>query len=178
MRAFTDSLRSKLLHDKVEVRLTMVQLPAVNTPHYQWAENKLGVEAQPVPPIFQPELAAEAIHFAATHRRREVWVGASTIRTILGDKLAPGLLDRYLSHVVFDQPEVPRPERASNLWTPIPGDRGAHGPFEFRARGRDPIARVGTWLGAAGVQAVALAAAAAGVFATGLAVAALARRIR
>jgi len=178
VRAFTDALRGELIHDKVDVRLTSVQLPAVNTPQYQWAENKLGVEAHPVPPIYQPELAAEAIHFAATHRRREVWVGASTIRTILGDKLAPGLLDRYLSKVVFDQPEVPRPERASNLWTPIPGDRGAHGPFEFRARNRDPIARVATWLGAAGVQAIAVAAAAAGVIATTFAFAALARRLR
>jgi NADP-dependent 3-hydroxy acid dehydrogenase YdfG len=178
VRAFTDALRSELKHDRVDVRLTMVQLPAVNTPHFEYAENKLGFEAQPIPPIFQPELAAEAIHFAATHRRREVWVGASTIRTILGDKLAPALLDRYLSRVVFNQPEVPRSDRVSSLWRPIPGDRGAHGPFEFRARNRDPVARVGTWLGGGGIQTIALAAAAAGVIASGLALAALARRFR
>jgi NADP-dependent 3-hydroxy acid dehydrogenase YdfG len=179
VRGFTDALRSELIHDRCDVRLTTVHLPSVNTPQLRWCENKLALEAQPVPPIFQPELAAEAIHFAARHRRRELWVGASTIRTILGQKIAPGVVDHQLAHRVFDQQDtaLARPERPSSLWNPVPGDHGAHGPFEFRARGRDPVARLSIWLGAAGVQAVALAAGVATVAATGLLGRMLVRRL-
>lgn len=171
VRAYTDALRCELIHDRCEVQLTTVHLPAVNTPQLRWCENKLAVEVQPVPPIFQPELAAEAVHFAATHRRRELWVGASTIRAILAHKLAPGRFERRLAHRVFDQQETALPvrrERPSNLWDPVPGDHGAHGPFEFRARGRDPIARASIWLGAGGVQTLALVASVAAIAATGL----------
>lgn len=165
IRAFTDALRSELLHDGIDVHLTMVQLPAVNTPQFRWCENKLGVEAQPVPPIFQPELAAEAVHFAARHRRREVWLGLSTIKAIMGQQLAPGLLDRHLATAGFELQStgVPLRERASNLFAPVPGDHGAHGQFELRSRKRDVVARVGTWLGAAGVQALAATLLLAGV---------------
>lgn len=180
VRAFTDALRGELAHDNVHVHLTQVLLPAVNTPQFRYAENKLGVEAQPVPPIFQPELAAEAIHFAATHARRELWVGGSTIATIVGHKLAPGLLDRHLARTVFDHQSaaMTRSPRPSNLWRPVPGDHGAHGPFEFRARQRDPLTRVASWLGAGGVQAIGAAVAVAGIAATTLAAAALFRRLR
>lgn len=160
IRAFTDSLRSELLHDRIDIHLTMVQLPAVNTPLFRWCENKLGVEAQPVPPIFQPELAADAIHFAAHHRRREVFLGTSTIKAVLGGKLMPGYLDHRLAKLGYEgqATEVPRaPGRPVNLWSPVAGDHGAHGHFELRARRRDPIGRLGTWLGAAGVQAAAIA---------------------
>lgn len=159
IRAFTDALRSELAHDRIPIHLTMVQLPAINTPQFRWCENKLGVEAQPVPPIFQPELAADAIHFAAHHRRREVWLGASTIQAILGQKVAPGLLDRYLARrgVEGQLTGVPRPPRPTNLFSPVPGNHGAHGDFEFRARRRDLLARAGSWLGGAGVQALAVA---------------------
>lgn len=161
VRAFTDSLRSELVHHGLSIHLTMVQLPAINTPQFRWCENKLGIEAQPVPPIFQPEIAADAIHFAAHHRRREVWLGASTIQAILGQKVAPGILDRYLARrgIEGQLTGVVRPPRPSNLFEPVPGDHGAHGEFEFRARRRDPLARVGTWLGAVGVQALAATAA-------------------
>ena len=180
VRAFTDALRGELTHDNVHVRLTQVQLPAVNTPQFRHAENKLGVEAQPVPPIYQPELAAEAVYHAATHRRRELWVGASTIATILGHKLAPALLDRYFARTVFDHqdPAIAREPRPSNLWQPIPGDHGAHGPFEFRARQRDPLTWITSWLGAGGVQAIGTVAAIAGIAAATLAGAALVRRLR
>lgn len=170
VRAYTDAVRSELIHDHCDVQLTTVHLPTINTPRLRWCENKLAVEAQPMPPIFQPELAAEAIHFAAHHRRRELWVGASTIRTILAHLLAPGRLDRRLARRVFGPTEtaLARPDRPSNLWQPVAGDLGAHGPFELRARRRDPIARASIWLGASGVRSVALAAGVVAVAATGL----------
>lgn len=158
IRGFTDALRSELLHDGMPIELTMVQLPAVNTPQFRWCENKLDVEPQPVPPIFEPEVIADALYFAAHHPRREIFIGASTIRAILGQKIVPGLLDRYLSSVGYEGQSsgVPRRdgERPSNLFEPVAGDHGAHGDFGLRARKRDVIARVGTWLGAAGVQTV------------------------
>jgi NAD(P)-dependent dehydrogenase (short-subunit alcohol dehydrogenase family) len=160
IRAFTDSLRSELAHDRSKVRLTMVQLPAVNTPQFSWCENKLGVEAQPVPPIFQPEVIADAIHYAAHHRRREVFVGVPAIKAILGQMLIPGWLDRYLAHAGYSGQTTgvrlrPRP---SNLFTPVAGDHGAHGYFELQARSRDPIGRLGVRLGAAGVRVAAIGA--------------------
>ena len=172
IRAFTDSLRSELLHDGSDIRLSMVQLPAINTPQHHWCENKLGVEAQPVPPIFQPELAADAIYFAAHHRRREVWVASSSIKAILAQKLAPGLLDLLLAKRGYtgQMTERRRPWRPSNLWAPVAGDHGAHGDFELVARKRDPIARLETWLGAFGVQAAAVAFATAGVAAVAFAI--------
>src|SRR6185312_6364763 len=98
VRGFTDALRSELIHDDSAIGLVMVHLPAINTPQFDWALNKTGRRAQPVPPIFQPEVAARAIYFAAMHpERREVWVGISTIKAIIANKLAPGLLDRYLA---------------------------------------------------------------------------------
>ncbi|MEJ7601959.1 MAG: SDR family oxidoreductase [Kofleriaceae bacterium] len=154
IRAFTDSLRSELHHDQIGIELTMVQLPAVNTPQYDWCENKLPVAPEPAPPIYQPELAADAIWFAAHHPRREVWVGGSTIRAILGHDLMPGLFDRYLARVGFAS-GLRRPTRVSNLFGPVPGDHGAHGTLELRARNGGVGARVGTWLGAAGIRAAA-----------------------
>ena len=101
VRGFTDSLRTELLHDGVNVHLTMVHLPAVNTPQFDWALNKMGKRPQPVPPIFQPEVPARAIVFAAFHHRREVWVGMPTVKTILANRVAPGLLDRLLAKVGY-----------------------------------------------------------------------------
>ncbi len=97
IRGFTDSLRSELIHDRLDIKLTMVDLPAVNTPQFDWALNKTGRRAQPVPPIFQPEVPARAIYFAATHPRRQIWVGFPTVRAILANRIAPGLIDRYLA---------------------------------------------------------------------------------
>lgn len=139
IRGFTDSLRSELLHDGVDVHVTMVQMPALNTPQFDWARNKMPRQPQPVPPIFQPELAAEAIVFAAGARRREVYVGGSTVKAIIGNKLAPGLLDRYLARFGYSSQmadEAAMPDRPDNLFAPPPGDRGVHGRFDARALSR------------------------------------------
>lgn len=139
IRGFTDSLRSELLHDRLNIHLTMVQMPALNTPQFDWGRNKLSKRPQPVPPIFQPEIAAEAIVFAAYARRREVWVGGPTIKAILGNKVAPGLLDRYLAHDGYTaqlSAEPADPSAPDNLFEPVPGDRGAHGRFDNRASPR------------------------------------------
>ncbi len=96
IRGFTDSLRSEIIHDKLDVHLTMVDLPAVNTPQFDWAMNKMGDKAKPVAPIYQPEVPARAIFFAATHRRRQVWVGYPTVQAILANRIAPGA-DRQIS---------------------------------------------------------------------------------
>jgi NAD(P)-dependent dehydrogenase (short-subunit alcohol dehydrogenase family) len=135
---FTESLRTELLHERSAVHLTIVQLPALNTPQFEWTRSRMPRQAQPVPPIFQPEVAAEAIVWAATHRRRELQVGWPTVKAIWGDKLVPGLVDRYLARTGYDaqQTDEPAPEdRPDNLWTPVPGDHGAHGRFADRSRG-------------------------------------------
>ncbi len=137
IRGFTDSLRSEIIHDKLRVHLTMVDLPAVNTPQFDWALNKMGQRAQPVPPIFQPEVPARAIFFAATHKRRDVWLGFPTVRAILANRVAPGLIDRYLAKAGYTGQLTDQREPAdapANLFEPVPGDYGAHGRFDNRAR--------------------------------------------
>jgi hypothetical protein len=137
MRGFTESLRCELIHDKSKVRVTMVQLPALNTPQFGWVKSRLPRKAQPVPPIFQPEIAAEAIHFAARHPRREFYVGWSSAKAIIANKIAPGLLDHFLARTGYDSQQYDGPEnpsRAHNLWEPIAGDQGAHGDFDARAK--------------------------------------------
>ena len=138
IQGFTEALRTELIHDRSGVKVTMVQLPALNTPHFSVVKSRLPRHPQPVPPIYQPEVAAQAVVWAADNPdRREHWVGAPTVRTLLGDKLAPWLLDRYLARTGYDaqQTEEPvEPERPSNLWEPLPGDRGTHGIFAAEAR--------------------------------------------
>ena len=137
IRGFTDSLRSEIFHDGLDIQLTAVDLPAINTPQFDWALNKMGVKAQPVAPIYQPEVAARAILFAATHRRREIWLGFSTVKTILANRCAPGLLDRYLAKVGYSGQLTREPlpaEAPANLFEPVPGDYGAHGRFDAKAR--------------------------------------------
>jgi NAD(P)-dependent dehydrogenase (short-subunit alcohol dehydrogenase family) len=139
IQGFTDSLRTELLHEGSGVAVTMVQLPALNTPQFDVVRSHLPRKAQPVPPIYQPEVAARAIVHAARHpRRRERWVGGSTVLTILGNRLAPWALDRYLARTGFESQMTDQPEisRRDNLFEPIPGDRGAHGRFDDRAHGR------------------------------------------
>jgi NAD(P)-dependent dehydrogenase (short-subunit alcohol dehydrogenase family) len=134
---FTESLRAELLHDQSHVRLTTVQLPALNTPQFDWARSRLPRRAQPVPPIFQPEVAARAIVWASRHPRREVWVGGPTVKAIIADKVAPGLADRYLAWTGYaaQQTDEPAdPDRGDNLWQPAAGDYAAHGRFDHRAR--------------------------------------------
>jgi short-subunit dehydrogenase len=134
VRGFTDALRSELIHDGSAIRLVMVHLPAINTPQFDWALNKTGRRAQPVRPIFQPEVAARAIFFAAMHpKRREVWVGSSTVKAIIANKLAPGLLDRYLADAGYrgQLTEETQPENApANLFATVEADVAAHGRFD------------------------------------------------
>ncbi len=137
IRGFTDSLRSEIIHDGLDVQLTMVHLPAVNTPQFDWALNKMGRKAKPVAPIFEPEVAARAIYFGATHRRREVWVGYPTVKAILGNRVAPGWIDRYLAKAGYagQLTDTPLPDDApSNLFQPVPGHATAHGRFDDQAR--------------------------------------------
>jgi glycogen debranching enzyme/NAD(P)-dependent dehydrogenase (short-subunit alcohol dehydrogenase family) len=134
---FTDSLRSELLHDGVDVRLIVVHLPALNTPQFEWSLSKLPRQPQPVPPIYQPEIAADAIVWAAHHARREVCVGGPTVLAIEGQKIVPGLGDAYLAKTAYESQqacEKSPPDRPSNLFLPVAGDHGAHGRFDDRAR--------------------------------------------
>lgn len=136
LRGFTNSLRSELIHDRSGVRLTMVQLPAVNTPQFDWTKSRLSKKAKPVPPIFQPEVAAEAIYWAAHQERREVWVGSPAVKAIIGNKIVPGLLDRYLACTAYTGQQTDEPEdrdKPNDLYEPLAGDHGAHGPFDDRA---------------------------------------------
>ncbi|MEE6262675.1 SDR family oxidoreductase [Plantactinospora sonchi] len=139
---FTESLRCELLHDRSGVRVTMVHLPALNTPQFDWVLSRLRNRPQPVPPIYQPEVAARAVVYAADRPgRREYWVGGSTVGTILGNRLFPGLLDRYLARSGYgaQQTDEPAdPDRPVNLWRPVDDggglDPGAHGAFDDRSR--------------------------------------------
>ncbi|HEY7201239.1 MAG TPA: SDR family oxidoreductase [Candidatus Dormibacteraeota bacterium] len=165
IRGFTDSVRTELLHGGSRVWITMVQLPAVNTPQFDWCRSRLPRHPQPVPPIYQPEVPAEAVHYAAHHRRREVYCGASTVAVILGSKLVPALADRYLARTGFDSQQIPDlpvpPDRPDNLFRPVPGRAATHGMFDDRARGRSSQlwATTHRWalLGAASGVAVAVA---------------------
>lgn len=160
IRGFTDALRSELLHDGVAIELCMVQLPAVNTPQFGWCLNRMPRAAQPVPPIFQPELIADALYRASRHPRREILLGWPTIQAVIGNKLAPGIADRYLASRGYDGQLTDRPNThpPANLFAPVPGDPGARGAFDDRARSSDAIARAATVLGAAGTQAILAAA--------------------
>ena len=137
IQGFMDALRCELLHDGSHVQVTMVQMPALNTPQFGWVKSRLPHKAQPVPPIYQPEVAAAAIVQAAHHPRREFYVGFSTVKAIIGNKLVPGFADWYLARTGYQsqQTNVPAvPNRPNNLWKPVPGDHGAHGTFDARAR--------------------------------------------
>lgn len=141
VQGFLDSLCSELIHDGSDVQVTMVQLPALNTPQFNWVRNKMPLKTQPVPPIYQPEIAADAILYAADHNEREVYVGYPSMQAIIGDKIAPGLLDRILASKGYSSQMRQEPEdeeRPDNLWEPVSGDAGAHGVFDDRARSWSP----------------------------------------
>ncbi|HEU4674201.1 MAG TPA: SDR family oxidoreductase [Candidatus Limnocylindrales bacterium] len=137
---FTDSLRCELIHDGSNVRVTAVHMPALNTPQFGWVRSRLPDKAQPVPPIFEPEVAARAILHAAKHPRRELFVGGPTLLAVWGQKLLPNVLDWYLGQTGYaaQQTDVPRPDRPDNLDAPVDEaeDRGAHGRFDDRAKER------------------------------------------
>jgi NAD(P)-dependent dehydrogenase (short-subunit alcohol dehydrogenase family) len=139
VEGFCDSLHCELLHDQSNVRLTMVQLPALNTPQFAWVKSRLAHKVQPVPPIFQPEVAADAVVWAAHHDRRSLMVGMPTVEAIVGNKIAPSLLDSYLARIGFAAQttcEREVPGRPDNLWAAVDDshDFGAHGTFDDRSR--------------------------------------------
>jgi len=139
VKGFSESLRTELLHDASKVRVTQVHLPAVNTPQFTWSRAKLPHEPQPVPPTFQPEVVADAVLYAATHDRREIWVGAPTALAIVAEKVAPDVADHYLASHGYESQQTKRPldpHRPDNLFEPVPGDHGAHGPFDDLAKDR------------------------------------------
>jgi NAD(P)-dependent dehydrogenase (short-subunit alcohol dehydrogenase family) len=143
-QGFHESLRTELLHDRSGVQVTMVQMPAVNTPQFSWVLSRLPRQAQPVPPIYQPEVAARAVVYAADHPgRREYWVGGTTAATLLANAVVPGLLDRYLARTGYSAQQTPEDKPADqpvNLWEPADGsggrDFGAHGLFDDRSHAR------------------------------------------
>jgi NAD(P)-dependent dehydrogenase (short-subunit alcohol dehydrogenase family) len=168
IRGFTNSLRSELIHDRNRIHVTMVHLPAVNTPQFSWVKSRLRHKAQPVPPIYQPEVPAEAIYWAAHHHRRELFVGVPTLKAIEANKILPGALDRYLADSAYtgqQTDEVREPGAPDNLWEPLDGelgyDHGAHGSFDSRSRSACPevwIAENREWFGvlAAGITGLGI----------------------
>jgi NAD(P)-dependent dehydrogenase (short-subunit alcohol dehydrogenase family) len=137
IRGFTDALRVELIHDRLPITLTMVQLPGINTPQFDWALNRMPHRARPLPPVYQPEVAAEAIVFAARSNRREIFVGLPTWQAILGNKLAPWWMDRILARKCYAEQfrsELAGAEAAGNLFAPTAGHQEAHGSFGTEAR--------------------------------------------
>ena len=138
---FTDSIRCELIHDNSNVQITMVQLPAVNTPQFSWVKSRLPDKAQPVPPIYQPEVIADAVTWVTDHYRRELFIGMSTVIAIQGNKLFPALGDRYLGKTGYKSQQTGQPadpNKPNNLWKPVDEQRdyGAHGAFDSRASSR------------------------------------------
>jgi NAD(P)-dependent dehydrogenase (short-subunit alcohol dehydrogenase family) len=136
IQGFMDSVRCELLHEQSKVQVTMVQMPALNTPQFRWVKSRLPHKAQPVPPIFQPEVGAAAVVWAAHHPRRELYVGWPTVKAIVGNKLVPGVGDWYLARDGYQSQQTDEPadpNQPNNLWEPLPGDHGAHGVFDRRA---------------------------------------------
>ncbi len=162
---FTDSIRCELIHDHSNVHITVVHMPALNTPQFSWVKSRLPRKPQPVPPIYQPEVGAKAVVYAAHHRRREIWVGGSTVEAIFGNRLAPEALDIYLGRTGYDAQQYngpADPNRPNDLWEPVPGDHGAHGEFDDRASDyslelRADLNRKWIVLGALGAAGVGLA---------------------
>lgn len=163
IQGFTESLRCELLHDRSNVKVTMVQLPAVNTPQFDWSKSRMPRKAQPVPPIYQPEVPARAVRHAADHYRREWTVGLMTDVVVAGNAIAPGLGDWYLAKTGYDSQmtgQAEDPDRPNNLFEPLPGDRGAHGRFDDRASGTSQqwwVTKNRGWLALAGVGLAGLA---------------------
>ncbi|MDS0473571.1 SDR family oxidoreductase [Natrinema sp. 1APR25-10V2] len=139
IQGFTESVRTELIHDDCDVQLSMVQMPAMNTPQFEWSKSRMPKQPQPVPPIYQPEVAARAITWTVDCGKDELWVGRSTVKAILGNRLIPRRLDNLLASGGYDSQltdEPTDPDREHNLYEPLSGDYGAHGPFDDRARDR------------------------------------------
>jgi|SRR5579884_30412 len=169
-KGFTESILTELLHHKSKIRVSMIQLPGLNTTQFTWGRTKLPKQTMPVPPIYQPEIAADAIHHAAHHKRRQIYVGIPTVLNIIGERVAPWLLDRYLAKTGFDSQMTDHPldpEGHDNLFEPVDEDRGAHGPFDELAHSVSPqyelakrrgLVLVGLGAAAAGAGAAAIRA--------------------
>jgi NAD(P)-dependent dehydrogenase (short-subunit alcohol dehydrogenase family) len=157
IEGFMESLRCELIHDGSRIKVSMVQMPALNTPQFDWVKSRLAHRAQPVPPIFQPEVAARAVYWAAHHDQTELEVGFPTLIAILANKIVPRWVDRYLARTGYDSQqtkEMEDPKRPNNLWESVPGHYGAHGRFDARAHSRSAQlwARMHTgWLALAGL---------------------------
>jgi NAD(P)-dependent dehydrogenase (short-subunit alcohol dehydrogenase family) len=163
VHGFIESLRCELIHAESAVRVTEVEMPALNTPQFEWSKTRMGKRSQPVPPIFQPEVAARAVWFAATHERRALWVGWPTVKAIVGNRIAPWLLDRWLAHGGWEgqltaEPLPPGRGERHNLYAPFPGDHGAHGRFDGRARRKSLQAWIGRHRAIVGALACVVAA--------------------
>jgi short-subunit dehydrogenase len=164
IEGFSESVRVELMHEHSAVRLSLVHLPAVNTPQFEIGRTKLPRHPQPVPPIYQPEVAAAAIVWISSHRRRQLYVGAPTLKTVLGNRLAPWLADLYLAKTGYEAQQTEErvdPDRPDNLFTPVPGDHGTRGRFGDGARTHSPLTWVSRHRGPLGGVAAALGAAAA-----------------
>jgi len=165
IRGFTDSLRCELSHAKSKVHITMVQLSAFNTPQFEWGRTTMHQRPRPMGKIFQPEVAARGIYYAATHRRRELWVGLPAVQAILGTRVVPGLLDWLLGRTAVEGQHTDEPlpaNRQDNLYAPVRGDHGAHGRFDAQAHSSSPQ----LWLDTHRVTAIATAALGAMLFTT------------
>jgi NAD(P)-dependent dehydrogenase (short-subunit alcohol dehydrogenase family) len=160
IRGFTDALRVELMHERSDIHITMVQLSAFNTPQFQWGRTRLPRRPQPVPPVFQPEVAAQGIHWAAHHRRRELDVGFPAVKAILGNKLFPKLADRKLARLGYAGQMGARPlpeHRPDNLYEAVPEDYGTHGRFDGRSSARSLQLWATTHRGLAAAGALAAA---------------------
>jgi NAD(P)-dependent dehydrogenase (short-subunit alcohol dehydrogenase family) len=163
MVGFTDSLRSELIHDGSHVRVTVVNMPALNTPQFSWCKSRMPRKAQPVPPIFQPEVGAEAVYWAAHQTHREVFVGWPTVQAIWGQRFVPGFLDHYLAWMAWDgqmYDGAQDPNRPIDLYEPVPGHQGAHGDFDSRARASSwevALTTRASWVATAGSALMGLA---------------------
>jgi NAD(P)-dependent dehydrogenase (short-subunit alcohol dehydrogenase family) len=156
---FTDSIRSELIHEKSAIHMTVVHLPAMNTPQFSWCRTRLPRHPQPVPPIFQPEVAAQAIVWASKHKRREVYVAWPTVKAIYGQMIAPGYADKYLAKFAWDGQETDQPvgpNRPDDLFGSAPGDYGSHGIFDRRASGISPFSWMDLHRGIVGLGAAAI----------------------
>jgi NAD(P)-dependent dehydrogenase (short-subunit alcohol dehydrogenase family) len=158
IKGFFESVRSELIHDGSKVRLSIVELPALNTPQFEYSRTRMSKQPQPIPPIYQPEVAADAIVWAARSGERELYVGAATWKTIWAERVAPGIADRYLAKTGFESQQTDEPlngDRPDNLFSPVEGDHGAHGRFDQGSRRRSPLLWLGKHRRAIGAAALA-----------------------
>ncbi len=161
IHGFFESLRSELIHDKSNVQLCMVQMPAMNTTQFGFVKNYLPNKPKPMGAIYEPEAAAHAVLYAAKHDEREIYYGFSTFKTVLGNKVVPAWLDKYLAETCYEGQQTDKPDnknRANNLWEPIPGDHGARGPFNGTAKSFSPlfIAKKHKWMTLVAVSALVI----------------------